>query len=108
MNDLSTPFILWWVATLGNTLGGMTNWLLGFWLSNKSKAPSIEKPSSQKALKQIRHFGAPVLLLSWLPFIGDPLCLVAGWSRISPWQAILYIAIGKGLRYLAILWAIAG
>lgn len=108
INDHSTPFNLWWVATLGNTLGGMTNWILGFWLTKKLTVEVLAKTSHQKALTRIQRFGAPALLFSWLPFIGDPLCLIAGWSRIHWFPSILFIAIGKGLRYGAIILTMGG
>lgn len=89
---------LWLAASAGNTLGGMTNWLLGRWLS----AASLSRTWSahhQRGTALLRRWGALVLLLSWLPVIGDPLTLVAGWLRV-PWPlALLYIAVGKGLRY---------
>jgi len=51
----------------------------------------------------VRRFGAPVLLLSWLPVVGDPLCVAAGWLRL-PWiAAFMFIALGKGLRYAALI-----
>jgi membrane protein YqaA with SNARE-associated domain len=43
-----------------------------------------------------------VLLLSWAPMIGDPLCVAAGWLRIDPWRSALFMALGKFVRYLAI------
>ena len=43
----------------------------------------------------------PALLVSWLPAVGDPLCAVAGWLRLSFWPCVVYMAIGKFLRYLA-------
>ncbi len=45
------------------------------------------------------RFGPPALLLSWLPGVGDPLCAVAGWLRLSFWPCVAYMAIGKFLRY---------
>jgi membrane protein YqaA with SNARE-associated domain len=39
-------------------------------------------------------------LLSWLPGVGDPLCAVAGWLRFAFWPCLMYMAIGKFLRYL--------
>jgi len=104
-NEISSTTHLWWVSTLGNTLGGMTNWLLGFWLAHKLCNHPLQKPSHQRALNWIQQYGAPLLLLSWLPIIGDPLCLAAGWSRIRWYWAILFIAIGKGVRYALILFA---
>jgi len=84
------------VATLGNTLGGMSSWLIGFLL------PSLEE-KHQAALDRIKRFGSPVLLLSWLPIIGDPLCAAAGWLRLSFWKSLFFIATGKLLRYIAVI-----
>ena len=59
-------------------------------------------PMNQRYHLWLRRFGPPLLLISWLPVIGDPLCSLAGWLRLS-WRACLvYIAIGKTLRYIAI------
>ena len=91
------PNALWTalvVATLGNTLGGMVSLGMGWLLPQTQQLKHVEK---------VRKFGTPVLLLSWVPLIGDALCLAAGWLRLNPWQALLYIAIGKFARY----WAIA-
>ncbi len=81
------------VATLGNTLGGMSSYLIGRILPQKKDLPGL--PAVQK-------HGSPVLLLSWVPFIGDPLCVAAGWLRLDPWLSVLFIALGKFLRYLAV------
>jgi membrane protein YqaA with SNARE-associated domain len=50
-------------------------------------------------VSKVRSYGAPVLLLAWVPLIGDALCLAAGWLRLNPWQALLFMAIGKFARY---------
>jgi len=81
------------VATLGNTLGGMSSYLIGRVLPQKKDLPG---------LPAMRTYGAPALLLSWIPIIGDPLCVAAGWLRLNPWLAMLYIALGKLARYAAI------
>ncbi|HCI14448.1 MAG: hypothetical protein A2063_07225 [Gallionellales bacterium GWA2_60_142] len=91
------PETLWTalaVATLGNTLGGMVSFGMG-WL--------LPQTQQLKHVENVRRYGTPVLLLSWVPLIGDALCLAAGWLRLNPWQAVLYIAIGKFARY----WVIA-
>ena len=98
--------MLWGVATLGNTLGGMTNWFIGAWLTRFFPGRQLEKPQQQKALMQIQKYGSPLLLLSWLPILGDPLCLAAGWARIRLLPAILFIGIGKGARYAILLYAL--
>ncbi|MDM8355910.1 YqaA family protein [Pandoraea communis] len=59
-------------------------------------------PMSERYHRWMRRFGPPLLLLSWLPVVGDPFCTLAGWLRLS-WRACLfYIAVGKTLRYIAI------
>jgi membrane protein YqaA with SNARE-associated domain len=82
------------VATLGNTLGGLSSYLLGRLVP--------EKKIGGRALEWVRRHGAPVLLLSWVPLIGDALCVAAGWVRVNAWWAALFIAIGKFARYYAI------
>lgn len=87
------------VASVGNTLGAMSSWLIGRLLPQRAD----HSPNAASAIARIRRFGSPVLLLAWLPFIGDPLCLAAGWLRIHWLPALLFIAIGKTLRYLVVL-----
>ena len=81
------------VATLGNTLGGMSSYLIG---------RIIPQHAEIKGLKWVQRYGSPVLLASWVPIIGDPLCVAAGWLRINPWLSAAFMAIGKFARYLAI------
>jgi len=50
----------------------------------------------------VQRYGSPALLLSWVPIVGDPLCVAAGWLRLNPWLATLFIALGKFARYLAV------
>jgi membrane protein YqaA with SNARE-associated domain len=85
------------VATIGNTLGGFTSWLCGRFL------PPSEKLKASSAGRWMHRFGAPVLLLSWVPLIGDLLCLAAGWLRINPWHCVLAMAAGKGARYWLVI-----
>jgi len=93
----------WLIATLGNTLGGLSSWLIGWWLEKRFPGRGLSKPHQRSAVARIARHGSPVLLLSWLPVIGDPLCLAAGWSGIRVLPATLFIAAGKGLRYAALL-----
>jgi membrane protein YqaA with SNARE-associated domain len=50
--------------------------------------------------------------LSWLPIVGDPLCAVAGWLKFPFWPCVIYMAIGKFVRYLvmtaALVWVFPG
>jgi membrane protein YqaA with SNARE-associated domain len=81
------------VATLGNTLGGMSSYLIGRIIPLKQVLPGLQP---------VQKYGSPVLLLSWVPFIGDPLCVAAGWLRLNPWRSALFMGFGKFARYVAI------
>lgn len=82
------------VATLGNTLGGLSSYLLGRLVP--------QKKIGGRALEWVTRHGAPILLLSWVPLIGDALCVAAGWMRLNAWWSALFIAIGKFARYYVI------
>jgi len=94
---------LLWVATSGNTLGGMTSWLIGFWIAYKYPAQKLVKPGQQRALSMVQRWGSPVLLLTWLPVIGDPLCVVAGWMRMHWLVCLIMIMTGKAARYAVLI-----
>ncbi|MFX7747713.1 hypothetical protein ABTK03_20265, partial [Acinetobacter baumannii] len=59
-----------------------------------------------KYFRWMRRIGPVSLLVSWLPGIGDPLCTLAGWLRLSFWPSVMYMAIGKFLRYVAMTTAL--
>ena len=83
------------VATAGNTLGGLSSYLIG---------RLIPQQGELRGLTLIRRWGSPVLLLSWVPLIGDALCLAAGWLRLHwPYVAVL-LWVGKFIRYGVLLW----
>jgi len=68
----------------------------------------IEKVKQRNELNQrLRHLLSPVLLLAWVPVIGDVLCVAAGWFRINWISAMLFMAVGKFARYWAIAAAIS-
>lgn len=95
------PGLLWpalALATLGNTLGGMTSYLIGRILPE-------QKPT--RGLDWLRRHGSPALLLSWAPLVGDALCVAAGWLRLNAAYVVLFMAAGKLARYLVIAWAAA-
>lgn len=90
--DAWLPAIL--VATTGNTLGGMTSYLLGRLLPSR-----VEARAGRRAIEHLRRYGPWALLLSWLPVIGEALCLGAGWLRFNGWISLLLIGTGKLFRY---------
>ncbi|NOH82869.1 DedA family protein [Vibrio sp. 03-59-1] len=83
------------IATTGNTLGGLTNYWIGIWLPNRTE----QDKHGHKALAWLKKYGYWTMLLSWLPIIGDPLCLAAGWLRMKFWPCMILVFIGKALRY---------
>ena len=91
------------VATVGNTMGGMVTYFMGY---GAKKAFAKEKPVIH--LRWLQRLGAPVLLLSWVPLIGDALCAMAGWLKL-PWRGVLlWMSVGKFIRFVvmtaALLW----
>jgi membrane protein YqaA with SNARE-associated domain len=81
------------IATIGNTLGGMVTFGMGWLLPQTQQLKHVEK---------LRRFGTPALLFAWVPLIGDALCLAAGWLRLNWWQSALFMALGKSARYMLI------
>lgn len=102
------------VATLGNTLGGAVTWWMGRGARSARDHWREHHPHTERgeatAMRWLRRHGAKACLLSWLPVVGDPLCAVAGWLRLPFWPCVLFMAIGKGVRYLtmtsALLWVL--
>jgi len=86
--DLLWPALL--VATLGNTLGGMSSYLIGRFIASK-------KPLTQ--LDRVKRYGAPVMLFAWLPIVGDALCVAAGWLKLHWLPVLFFQAAGRFLRY---------
>ena len=72
----------------------MTSYAIGRFL--------LAKPEKNKALTWLQRYGEWMLLLSWVPLIGDALCVAAGWLRINPWLTLLMLAIDKCARYRVI------
>ena len=98
-----SPWVLLVVATAGNTLGGMSTWAMGRFLDWWVPNSSVKAPHYQRAINWLRRWGSPALFLSWVPVIGDPLCLAAGWLRVMWLPALLWIALGKAVRYAVVV-----
>ncbi|MEW7312032.1 YqaA family protein [Buttiauxella gaviniae] len=85
------------IATMGNSLGGLTNVILGRFF------PMREQSRWQgKATTWLVRFGPATLLLSWMPLVGDLLCLLAGLLRMSWGPVIFFLCLGKALRYIVV------
>lgn len=92
------------VATLGNVLGSLVNWLLGRaieQLRDKRWFP-FSASQLQRAQQRYQRWGQWSLLLSWMPLIGDPLTLIAGIMREPLWRFLLLVILAKGGRYIVV------
>ena len=92
------------VATVGNTLGGMTC----YWLGKLGKVEWIEKymgvkpEQTAKVQKWLQGKGAAMAFFSFLPVVGDPLAVALGFMRANVWLVLLWMTIGKCVRYIVL------
>lgn len=101
-----SAFWLWFFASIGNTLGSLTNWLLGLYLlryKNKKWFP-VNTEIRKKAERLFNRYGVFSLLFAWLPVVGDGIALVSGVLRTSIWYFLPLVLVGKAARYALILW----
>ncbi|MEL0660535.1 YqaA family protein [Psychromonas arctica] len=105
---LKQQFSLKWgfllVAIIGNSLGSIVTYLLGFYVHFGQEKAAMKYP---KTLLFCKKWGNVALLLSWLPIVGDVICLFAGWLKLPKTTAFINIVIGKSLRYLFLLALVA-
>jgi membrane protein YqaA with SNARE-associated domain len=100
------PLFLLLVATTGNTLGSVVNWWLGLCLLRFQNRRWFYFTPAQIARAQawFQRYGVWTLLLAWLPLGGDPLTLVAGVMKVRLGIFLVLVALGKGLRYVAVIY----
>lgn len=91
--DRTFEFVL--IAMVGNTLGGMTGYLIGRFIPEKKK--------EGRALAWLHKYGIWAVFFSWVPLFGDALPVAAGWLRLNPWLTALFVALGKGARYAVLV-----
>jgi membrane protein YqaA with SNARE-associated domain len=99
----SSPLLIG-TASLGNILGSVFNWLLGFYLLKylKKKWFPFKQNQINHASKWFKKFGIWSLLFAWVPIIGDPLTFVAGVLRVKFSIFLTFVSIGKISRYFFI------
>jgi len=88
------------IATLGNTLGSYLTFGMGRLLARFYPLHVLKKPSHKRAQIWLERAGPWALLFAWLPIIGDPICLVAGWLRVNLLSSAICIFLGKFARFL--------
>ena len=99
------PVVL--VASTGNLLGACTSYGIGIYGSAflSTRVLRLDETARAKAERLFATYGSWSLLLSWLPVIGDPLCVVAGMMKIGFGRFALLVMAGKAARYAAVAWA---
>ncbi len=90
------------IGTVGNVLGACTT----YWISRRAAQAVAEqrKPARghARAVRMLRRYGQPALLLSSVPILGDALVAIAGVTKMHFGAFCFWVALGKGLRYLVI------
>lgn len=111
--ELLLPAFL--AASLGNTAGGAISWAMGRGLARllrpggagapapPGSAESTESPARRRARALLARHGAKACVLSWLPLVGDPLCVLAGALRLPAGPCLAWMALGKAGRYALLL-----
>ena len=92
------------IASLGNILGSILNWYLGFHFVKfkEKKWFPINKRQLEKASLWFLNYGKWSLFLSWVPVVGDPLTIVAGVLRVPIITFLIIVSISKILRYVIV------
>ncbi|TDQ58048.1 membrane protein YqaA with SNARE-associated domain [Mesocricetibacter intestinalis] len=96
---------LLFTATLGNSLGGFTS----YWLGRLLPSSGLSQKSGAKqhwVMLKLKRYGAVLLLLGWLPVLGDIFCSAAGWLRLRWCLVLIFLSCGKFLRYLFLFFAL--
>ncbi len=99
------PLLCLVIATIGNTLGGMTGYLLGRWgrQSFEEKRSVLSDERRQTWLDRIKRYGGVAALGCWLPGVGDFIAVALGALRVSWLPTLFWMTVGKAARYALVL-----
>ena len=89
------------VATLGNFAGACTTYAIARAAAAKLAPQSVKTP---RALVLFERYGAPSLLLSWVPIVGDAIVALAGAARVRVATFSFWTILGKAFRYAVVAW----
>ena len=98
------PVLTTTMASLGNWLGGMSSYYLGFigywaWIE---KYWRVKKQKVEEWRAKLARFGSWPALITWLPIIGDPIAIALGFLKLNVYKVAILMLIGKTLRYVTI------
>ena len=104
----NNPYILLLYATIGNVLGSCINWVIGRYLRTLEHKKWFRSQENKlaKASYLYNKYGIWTLIFAWLPFIGDPLTIVAGLLRTNIYIFVALVTLGKITRYFLVLYAL--
>ena len=94
---------LWLFASVGNVLGSMVNFAIGYWLGEHKLASWQQQRWWLRANRWFNRYGYWSMLLAWLPVVGDPLTLLAGLARLKWYWVLLLVFVGKAGRYAVLV-----
>lgn len=97
----ANPVMVGVVATLGNWLGSITTFGIG-WLGKWAWIEKWFKVTPEKLAKQqskISKYGSLLAFFVWFPIVGDLFALALGFYKVSPKQCIFFMLIGKACRF---------
>jgi membrane protein YqaA with SNARE-associated domain len=99
-----SPVALVSIATVGNVLGSLTNYALGYWVSLEviKKWLKISEEEFVRAEQRFVKYGLFSLCFAWVPFVGDPITVVAGVLRVRLLWFVLLVTAGKLIRYIVV------
>lgn len=89
------------VATVGNTLGGVINYWMGY-----GAHETFAKEKKTRWFGWLERFGPKAMFMTWLPGVGDPISTLGGWLKLPFWPCVGYMALGKFLRYVLMTWGL--
>ncbi|MEQ8313331.1 MAG: YqaA family protein [Gammaproteobacteria bacterium] len=100
------PLTLIVVASVGNVLGAVVNWILGIYIQHFKDRPWFYFSPSQieRAQNWFQRYGYWTLLLAWAPIGGDALTLIAGIMRVRLSVFLILVSAGKAGRYVFLAW----
>lgn len=96
------------VASIGNVLGAVANYVLGMWLEHYRHRRWFPVTQAQldKAKRVYARWGVWTLLLSWAP-LGDAFTVIAGVMRTHWLVFLVLVTVAKTGRYIVLAWATA-
>ncbi|MBC53029.1 MAG: hypothetical protein CMQ34_04245 [Gammaproteobacteria bacterium] len=100
------PLLLVIIATLGNTLGAVVNWVMGLYLLHFQDRRwfYFKKEQVARAQQWYGRYGYWSLLLAWLPVGGDALTFIAGTMKVRLSVFLVLVGLGKAGRYMSIVY----